>query len=62
MTPVSRKEFEDLGKPRRPYVAPALSEIRLEPQEAVLGACKVMGGQGPGVGSTCGLTCSSGGS
>jgi hypothetical protein len=32
---------------RKPYEKPALSEVALRPEEAVLGNCKTMGVSGP---------------
>jgi len=42
-------------KVRRPYHKPRLENVPLRPEEAVLGFCKVAGGDGPG--GTCGFTC-----
>jgi hypothetical protein len=33
---------------RKPYVKPAVSQVSLRPEEAVLGACKRGGTSGPG--------------
>lgn len=50
-------------KSRRPYRKPAITQVSLRPEEAVLGACKTMSVGGPGQG-TCGFPapCSSPGS
>jgi hypothetical protein len=34
-------------KPRRPYRKPALTQVELRPEEAVLGACKSATAPGP---------------
>jgi hypothetical protein len=47
---------------KKPYEKPRLTTISLRPEEAVLGACKVFGHSGGGVGATCGLACPSAGS
>jgi hypothetical protein len=45
---------------RKPYSRPHLRQVPLRPDEAVLGACKVTSGAGPG--QTCGVLCSTAGS
>jgi hypothetical protein len=40
------------GRKRRPYVKPAVKQVPLRPEEAVLGACKLAGTAGP-VDSAC---------
>jgi len=45
---------------RRPYDPPQLTTISLRPEEAVLGACKVLGRSGSH--SACGFTCPNAGS
>lgn len=45
---------------RRPYEPPQLTTISLRPEEAVLGACKVLGRSGSH--SACGFTCPNAGS
>jgi hypothetical protein len=39
---------------RKMYEPPRLTTISLRPEEAVLGACKISGGSGPGGGSISG--------
>ena len=41
---------------RKPYHKPEIERVRLVPEEAVLGGCKMTGGDA-GPGSTCGLGC-----
>jgi hypothetical protein len=50
--------------PKKPYVKPRLRRVELRPQEAVLGACKAMGGTvGGSAGGTCNtISCQSQGS
>ncbi|HKP86535.1 MAG TPA: hypothetical protein VJZ26_10585 [Blastocatellia bacterium] len=39
---------------KRPYARPELMRVQLRPEEAVLGACKAIGGTiGGGAGGTC---------
>jgi hypothetical protein len=38
---------------RKPYHKPALLQVPLRPEEAVLGNCKTSGVSGPGGGGTC---------
>jgi hypothetical protein len=45
---------------RKPYVKPAVEQVKLRPDEAVLGACKVSSGIGPT--GFCAVTCSTAGS
>ena len=45
---------------RKPYRKPEAVRVPLRPEEAVLGACKIASGSGPG--GACGLTCVSAGS
>jgi hypothetical protein len=47
---------------RKTYEPPRLATISLRPEEAVLGACKVFGQSGGGVGQMCGISCPSAGS
>ncbi len=48
--------------PRRRYRKPQITEVKLRPEEAVLGNCKVSGSSGPAT-SNCGtFVCSSVGS
>jgi hypothetical protein len=47
---------------KKPYDKPLLTTISLRPEEAVLGACKVFGHSGGGVGQICGLSCPAAGS
>lgn len=51
---MSTDELKRTGerKDRRPYVKPALSEVPLRLEEAVLGTCKTTSAGGP-LGSTC---------
>lgn len=40
--------------PKKPYAKPELTRVGLRPEEAVLGACKTIGGTaGGGAGGTC---------
>jgi hypothetical protein len=44
---------------KKPYVSPKLTSIKLRPEEAVLGSCKVTAGgagKSPGGCSLCGVT------
>jgi hypothetical protein len=45
---------------KKPYEPPKVTQVPLRPEEAVLGACKVAAGGGPG--GTCGVTCATSGS
>lgn len=47
---------------KKTYEPPRLATISLRPEEAVLGACKVFGHSGGGVGQLCGLGCAVAGS
>jgi hypothetical protein len=47
---------------KKPYEKPLLTTISLRPEEAVLGACKVFGHSGGGVGQLCGFGCPNAGS
>lgn len=38
---------------RRPYLKPAVVQVPLRPEEAVLGHCKTSGHSGPGGSGTC---------
>lgn len=46
--------------PRKLYQKPVLEIVRLRPEEAVLGACKVASGSGPA--GACGISCQTFGS
>ncbi len=53
MEKTSRPETDAL-KGKRPYTRPEMMRVQLRPEEAVLGACKAMGGTvGGGAGGTC---------
>jgi len=39
---------QDSQKGKKPYVKPTLMKVRLKPEEAILGACKKTGANGPG--------------
>ncbi len=41
------------GSPRKPYVKPALTEIKLVPEEAALAGCKYTNISGPGYTGKC---------
>lgn len=45
------KPQERTKQPKKPYTKPEVQQVALKPEEAVLGACKASGGNGPG--STC---------
>lgn len=47
---------------KKTYEPPRLATISLRPEEAVLGACKVLGHGGSNVLSVCGFVCSNAGS
>lgn len=36
------------GRRKKPYAKPDITQVSLQPEEAVLGACKVSGVAGPG--------------
>ncbi|HMF58562.1 MAG TPA: hypothetical protein VK619_19610 [Pyrinomonadaceae bacterium] len=57
-----REDKRDARK--KPYAKPKMRRVELRPQEAVLGACKSMGGTlGGGAGGTCSaVSCQSQGS
>ncbi len=50
----------DQSASKKPYEQPRLAAISLRPEEAVLGACKVLGQSGSH--SLCGFTCANAGS
>ncbi|HTS08917.1 MAG TPA: hypothetical protein VMP68_25325 [Candidatus Eisenbacteria bacterium] len=54
-----KSEFKQ-AKGEKPYERPQLTTISLRPEEAVLGACKVLGRSGTH--DLCGLTCPNAGS
>lgn len=47
---------------KKEYVAPTLATISLRPEEAVLGACKVLGHSGGNSSTVCGFVCATAGS
>jgi hypothetical protein len=47
---------------KKSYESPRLTTISLRPEEAVLGACKVLGATGPGQPGGCGVLCGNAGS
>ena len=47
---------------KRPYVKPEIKQVALRPEEAVLGACKGTGGNGPQSGCRRPAPCSTQGS
>lgn len=47
---------------KKKYEAPHVVTISLRPEEAVLGACKVLGRSGGNILAICGFTCSNAGS
>jgi hypothetical protein len=40
---MSRRDQKDARRPKKPYVKPEIKQVRLTPEEAVLGNCKVSG-------------------
>ncbi len=55
-----REMYEADGKKK--YEAPHIVTISLRPEEAVLGACKVLGKSGGNILAICGFTCANAGS
>jgi hypothetical protein len=51
-----------LSDNKKLYEPPKLTTISLRPEEAVLGACKVLGASGPGQPGGCGFLCGTAGS
>ncbi|MGB7601213.1 MAG: hypothetical protein WBM24_12960 [Candidatus Sulfotelmatobacter sp.] len=52
----------DQSDAKKIYEPPRLTTISLRPEEAVLGACKVLGASGPGQPGGCGVLCGNAGS
>jgi hypothetical protein len=47
------EQHDDIQRQKKPYRKPALIQVPLRPEEAVLGNCKTSGHAGPGGGSSC---------
>jgi hypothetical protein len=54
-------EARNTSDRRKPYVKPLLERVALKPEEAILGACKIIGLGGKPTG-ICGPTCPTAGS
>lgn len=50
------------GEIQKKYEPPRLTTISLRPEEAVLGACKILGQGGNPAAGICGITCQNSGS
>ncbi len=56
----TKEDTKNKPKVKKRYVKPAVEQVRLRPEEAVLGACKVSSGIGPT--GYCAVVCATAGS